>query len=297
MGLRFARILGKSLMVGLMASTGGRDMKKLISLGVVTSVILSLMLSAPLVHASSPNSGGPMPELTWTEGSPYPVVHGHTIFPPVPESRSASSSGFFTHWYAGGDYDSSTQQPARTITTTITTGTTNPNSADFYYVLVSAFDNNGSYDQLGFSADNGVWGLSYSWTSGNGKHTVYHYSANALQLAPKTAYTFTITVSGGAATFAVTGGTSWSLPAATGGTNLVLANFYAGYYDYTDYEEVWQTSNHGGAPQFNFDFTKNSWTGTSGGPNKPTWTTFITPKTPTYIVLSFLVNGNVIVTN
>jgi hypothetical protein len=269
-------------------------MRKLISSSVVAAIVVSLLLAAPAAYASPPDSppGGPIPEQAWTEGSPFPVVHGHTVFPPEPGPKLASSTGFQTHWYAGSVDPSSTQQDARSISTTITVPGSTPNSVDFYYVILSAFDSNGSYDQIGFSADYGTWGLSYSWTSNKGRHTTYHYSPNAKTLTPGT-YTFTITTAGGVTDFAAYQGSTqvWSLnPAApTGGNYLVLANSYSGYYDYTDYEEVWQTSTRGGAPGSDFTFSPNTWTGTDSSVNPPAWTIFTTAKTPGNVAVN--ING------
>ncbi len=249
-------------------------------MGVVASILLCVLLATPAAYAQSP-SHMPVPQLSWTEGNPFPIVNGHVTYPPkTPEPRGPS--GYSSHWYAGGVDSSSTPQDATTISTTITVPNSTPNSGDFYYVLLSAFDNAGSYDQLGFSADYGKWGLTYSWTYTKGRHTTYYYSPDAMELTAGQTYTFTITTTGGVTHFATSSG--WSLDAPTGGNYQVLAPSYSGYYDYTDYEEIWQTSTRKGVPAFDFVFSSNSWISTGGISSSWTnWTQFTTNKTPSNV--------------
>jgi hypothetical protein len=41
--------------------------------------------------------------------------------------------------------------------------------------------------------------------------------------------------------------------------SLLVQATYCGYYDYTDYEEVWYTHSSGGYPNFDFYFIKNAY--------------------------------------
>jgi hypothetical protein len=169
--------------------------------------------------------------------------------------------------------------------------TSAPGSDEFYYVLLSAWDSAGSYDQIGFSDDYGTWGLAYSWTSGTPNNPIYHYSANAMALSLGTTYTFNITTVSGGTYFAVYQGSTiaWSYYAPTGGSYLILSSAYSGYYDYTDYEEVWQTSTPGGAPAFDFYFYDNYWISTTKSSNAATWTAF-SSAAPSNVVV--VINGN-----
>jgi parallel beta-helix repeat protein len=137
-----------------------------------------------------------------------------------------------------------------------------PRSDEFYYVLLSAWTDTGSYVQIGFSDDYGTWGLTYSWTSGS----TYHYSPNAMALSEGSTYTFYITTQNGYTYFTAYQGLTyvWSLVAPTGGNYLYLHYLNNGAYGYTNYEEVWQTSLPGGSPAFDFYFFGNYWVSLSG---------------------------------
>jgi hypothetical protein len=167
-----------------------------------------------------------------------------------------------------------------------------PRSDEFYYVLLSAWDSAGSYDQIGFSDTYGVWGLTYAWTTGPPRNPTYHYSSNAKAVSLGLAYTFCITTQDGFAHFVAYLGSSqfWFLDTPTGGKYLVVQNSYAGYYGYTDYEEVWQTHVPGGSPDFNFYFYNNYWVSTDGAPNIAGWNAFKTPNAPSG--LTVVVSGN-----
>ena len=246
-------------------------------------------------------AGATIPELSWTEGQPFPTVEGSIIFPSLaprlPGALAAQS--YATHWYAGSVYPSwLPTQNAVTIYTTINVPSSGPSSDEFYYVLLSAWDSAGSYDQIGFSDTWGTWGLTYSWTSGPPSNPTYHYSSNAMPLSLGVAYTFYITTQSGVTHFAAYQSLSqvWSLDAPTGGNYLVLSYSYSGYYDYTDYEEVWYTSTPGGAPAFSFYFYNNYWIPTSGGSNAATWSSWTSSGTPSNVVV--VISGDsVLVTN
>ena len=222
---------------------------------------------------------GLVPALSWTQGQSFPVVSGRTIYPtlapPVSASASVSPPEYSTHWYAGSDYQGSSET-AQTINVTIRVPYSAPLSDEFYYVILSAWDSNGSYDQLGFSNTYGTWGLSYSWTSGPASNPTYHYSSNAMALSVGATYTFSITTEGGVTQFIAYQNSTqvWSLDAPTGGNYLVVSSLYSGYYNYTDYEEIWQTDTSGGSPAFDFYFYDNYWVPTGGGENAATWTSW-----------------------
>ena len=222
---------------------------------------------------------GLVPALSWIQGQSFPVVSGRTIYPtlapPISASASVSPPEYSTHWYAGSDYQGSSET-AQTINVTIRVPYSAPLSDEFYYVILSAWDSNGSYDQLGFSNTYGTWGLSYSWTSGPASNPTYHYSSNAMALSVGATYTFSITTEGRVTQFIAYQNSTqvWSLDAPTGGNYLVVSSYYSGYYNYTDYEEIWQTDTSGGAPAFDFYFYDNYWVPIGGGENAATWTSW-----------------------
>lgn len=122
---------------------------------------------------------------------------------------------------------------------------------EFFYVLLSAFDNNGSYDQIGISDDNGTWGLTLSYTydtSGTGCSgtLAYVFTPDYVTLTQGTTYTFAMVFYSafpGDMAFIVSQGAVIlvDLPVATGGTAFDLQNTNCGYYGTTDYEEVYTT--------------------------------------------------------
>ncbi len=134
--------------------------------------------------------------------------------------------------------------------------------AEFYYVIMSAFDNNGSYDQIGLSDDYGVWGMTYSYTydtAGTGctGTLAYVYNPDTFNLNPGQWYTFGMifyTNYPGDMSFYVFQGSAlvYQLTVYTGGTAFVLQNNNCGYYGTTDYEEVYDTQQ--GVPDVDMHF-------------------------------------------
>jgi len=184
-----------------------------------------------------------------------------------------------THWYAGSIYPSSNAtQNATSIYATIRVPNNAPLPDEHYYVFLSAWDSNKSYDQIGFDAINGSWGLVYSWTTLDGGGNLHYHPDNLSQyddemnLSLGTTYTFSITVQFGYTDFSVyQGGTLvWEELASTGGYYLILSNNYYvnsnyGYVpDFQDYEEVWLTHTANGAPNFDFYFYNQYWVSTNG---------------------------------
>jgi hypothetical protein len=214
-----------------------------------------------------------------------PVILGSPI-----QSRA---SGYSTPWYAGSVYPSwLPTQDASEIYVSITVPSSAPRSDEFYYLLLSAWDSNGSYDQIGFSNFYGTWELAYSWTTGPPSNLTFHYPLNLNEtrtLTEGATYTFSISflTMNGVALFRAELGTPqsdatpfWSLNATTGGNYLILSNTYSGYLGYTNYEEVWYTHTSGGFPNFDFYFYNNSWVALNHTTNPTTWTVLDTTARP-----------------
>lgn len=244
-------------------------------MGLANNILCSANEGFPIRLANHVSS---LPELNWTKGDSFPVVLGSTIYPaldppPIPPPNQ-------TRWYAGSVYPSNaTTQNPRTACVSMNVPASSPRSDEFYYVLLSAWDSNGSYDQIGFSDTYGSWGLAYSWTTGPSSNLTFHYSSKAMALSSGLTYTFNITVKSGLTHFVVFQGSTkiWSLEAPTGGDYLVLSNSHnAETYGYTDYEEVWKASTFKGTtPEFDFNFSDNYWTSMNGN-NSPTgWSTLL----------------------
>jgi len=223
-------------------------------------------------------------ELSWTSGA-FPTFHGKVVSPPLASPATPSSqASTSTHWYAGAFFSGS-PATASSVVARIATPPL-PKSDEFYYVLASVWDDSGSYDQIGFADVYGVWGLTYSWTSGPCSNLTYNFNPDAIELDPSTAYTFYITSSGstdgGASGIwfeAWTGTTKvWSLFAPNGATALKIAPTNCGYYDYTNYEEVWNTDVPGGSPNFDFRFSTNEWLGSNW--TASVWAPFSAARSP-----------------
>src|SRR5208283_4494423 len=136
--------------------------------------------------------------------------------PPHPDAVPSSRSSFSGHYYAGVMFDG-TNTTASQIRATLNVPRDTPTASDFYYVLVSAWDDAGSYDQIGFSSGGGVFGVSYSTTTPCA--TNYLFSSDAYNLTGGLEYTFQMIVSGGTVDFTVSTpsqGTVWSYSAVTG---------------------------------------------------------------------------------
>jgi hypothetical protein len=251
---------------------------------VLVSVIVLLLSSSLNVTFTGSNQNvakSAKSEYYWSIGDTFPMVDGHKIFPPTGPTISKTSGAPL--WYAGSVSSWVSNRSARTIGMTIRIPYSTPRPDEFYYVLLSAFDSAGSYDQIGFSNDYGTWGLAYSWTTGPVNNLTFHYTSNALALSLGATYTFNITTQSGISSFACYKGSSqiWSSNASTGGDFLVLSRYNPLFPSYTDYEEIWNTSISGGSPAFDFLFSNNYWVSVYGPINAVTdWTTYFSKEAP-----------------
>ena len=215
-----------------------------------------------------PSAGGSL-EMP-SQGSPRPFA--------IPANSPAAYNG---HYWAGSLYTG-----AAAIATDMRVEIQVPDDvpqADFYYVLLSVWDNAGSYDQVGFTNDYGTWGVAYSTTSpvtsagGCPTTPTYYYSPDAYSLTAGQSYYFGMSISAGAVQFtASAGGTGivvWSTSASTGGSDFLVQGSYPcgsfSWDDYTDYEEVYTTA--GSVPPYDFFFTNNHVTPSSYGGNVTAW--------------------------
>jgi hypothetical protein len=178
------------------------------------------------------------------------------------------------HWYAGGVY-SSASTTASEVGTTVKLPSGAPSSTEYYYVILSIWDNTGSYDQIGFSDDYGVWGLTYSYTTGPCTSPTYNYKPDVLTLQAGVKYSFNVSIaSGGGIDFDAYKGTKnvYSLYVPNGATSLQVDSTYCGDYGYTVYEEAYMPTSTT-VPASSFTFTSNSYH--SGSTTKAsTWSAF-----------------------
>jgi len=182
--------------------------------------------------------------------------------PSPPRPAPAQYSG---HYYAGTYYTGS-NFTSHQLSATIQIPLDVAGSQDFYYVILSLWDNASSYDQIGFANSGGVFGIAYSTTSTCAGY--YYYSPDAYPLTPGLTYNFSMSISAGTVFFVVSylnGTPVWTLNQGTGGFYFVEAPFYSCFfsaynititaYDYTDYEEVYNTANN--VPPYDFFFGAN----------------------------------------
>ncbi len=191
--------------------------------------------------------------LHWSPGEAYPTLNGHAAPPPgvgpaLPATPPPSTGG---HWYAGSYFAGTSSVQSWIVTEISVPSAKAPTASEFYYVILSVWDNGGSYDQIGFTDDNGVWGLAYSYTTGTCA-TSYVYTPDEQTLKGGQEYFFAITTEDGpgawleAYTVSHTGAITeiFGLHAPTGASDpgLEIAYTYCADYDYTDYNEVYGTT-------------------------------------------------------
>jgi len=250
--------------------------------------------------------------LRWTKGQPYPVVNGKAVPPPdAPPSNagSAPATSYGGHWYAGSVYSGTSKLNTWVISEISIPSTAASDKSEFYYVLLSIWDNAGSYDQIGFSGDYGVWGLTYSYTTGPCTNPTYVYTPDYFSLKAGQEYVLAISSQNTpythlqVYTVSSTGVLSliFDIGAPTGVSNPGLEQeaFYCGAYDYTDYEEVYGTLSYTqpdpyGAPGgFQWYFHDNLNAPLNTGPWTFTkWTAWWTTNTPPTAVGSPAVIGS-----
>lgn len=184
----------------------------------------------------------------------------HPWLVPVSPAPSAGPALYTTHYWAGAYYSGSSGTSTQ-LSTTVTIPTAVPSSSEFYYVLLSAWDSAGSYDQVGFTNDYGHWGFTYSYTTSCAG--TYYYNPSYVTLTRGWTYTFTMNLSGtGNLTFAAKHAGSYvvSYTAASGGKHFLDQGTYscnsASYYDLTDYEEAYAVVQP--MPSFDYFFKSNA---------------------------------------
>ncbi|MFQ5961962.1 MAG: hypothetical protein ACE5MG_11260, partial [Candidatus Methylomirabilales bacterium] len=184
--------------------------------------------------------------------------------------------GFIAQWYAGAVY---LGNPTTTTSLQVDIQVPHdyPPSGDFYYVLLSVWDNNDAYDQIGFAATDGHWGLT--WAALEVCAEAIFFDPDAYVLSLGKTYTFKMEISAGLVTFSAYLGLTqvWSLSHFTGGTAFVLDDEYScggqTYRDYTDYEEVFDLVDEfefGSLPSYSFFFSDNK----AGGVSVTDWGRF-----------------------
>jgi hypothetical protein len=263
--------------------------KKIVQLFIITALAILVVSLSGIALFSFPSQTASIENTLNIPAGPSTIVVSRSS----PFGIIGASNGPATsyHWYAGGVY-SGAAESAKLVTTTITVPKGTPESSQFYYVILSVWDNakNPSYDQIGYSADYGAWGLTYSYTTGSCSDPTYHYNPDAKGLTAGKTYEFSISVasSGGVLLKAYSGKTLiYSNDVKNGATALAVSTTGnpCKDYGYTVYEEAYMPTK-GEVPAFNFIFTANSWASSTKS-TATSWKAFhISAPSPVKVSLS-----------
>jgi hypothetical protein len=192
------------------------------------------------------------------------------------DSQSILTTAPLAHWYLGAQYSGS-QYNAHSVSCHLTVPSGYDVNTEFYYVILSVWDDGYSYDQIGLANNLGQWVVVWSWTSPDVTQPDgcdYHHSNNAYTLSLNTEYVFSMTLgAGGQLDYFVknTGGTTlWTLHQDVGDDSysfVIASSFYYPYYgygagddmlDFTDYLECWNMEQTIRSPAFNWEFLYTS---------------------------------------
>lgn len=281
----------------LIINKPGFSMKKVQIYLLSTFVILCFGLYGATSHiswsAASPAQDAPSTAAS-SAGSPFQAirVNGGPLLNEGPD---------YYHWYAGAVFTGSTTNSTQIRSNITVPSGAPPKSNQFYYVILSIWDNTGSYDQIGFTDDNGLWGLAISYTTGFNVTTCsgtlhYHYGADYANLTAGTQYSFSITIKSGTVYLqAYTGSTFvYQIKTHNGATSFSVANSFCGYYDYTVYEEAYMNTATA-VPNHNFYWPYSYY---QPGKKAPDWSGFkISAPSKVSVVISGPGNDKCLIKN
>lgn len=224
------------------------------------SALMTARNAAPL-----PVPGPTVSPATW---APQPIGASSHASHPAPvvgrasprETPSSPSPAYLAwHYWVGAVYNGPPGSAA-SVETQLQVPHSSTETDDYYVVLLSAFDNSGTYDQIGIVGANGHWAVSIEQLSACGSHDIYDGPSPGLERG--VTYTFGMSIASGTLTFYVYKGstTVLSTPVSTTATAFVLDQIDCD--NYTLYEEVFKTSTQN-EPSWDFFFTSNKAGGTA----------------------------------
>lgn len=228
-----------------------------------------------------------------------PPAKGLASHPVTTGVHPATYSG---HYWIGATYSGSATT-ATYVYTTIGTPSSAPRYNDVYYELLSAWDSNGNYDQIGLASfycsttlysscsNSDNWFIIYSQgtVSSPGCTITYHTTITSatVYLGIYSDYTFGMTLTGVHLAFDVYAGSSFGgtnvlgVAIADTASNFAIASTYtcegSSEPDFQVYEEVYDISNTMSAPQWNSGFANTYY----GSTDNNQWTTYISTSAPT----------------
>ncbi len=115
---------------------------------------------------------------------------------------AAGCSPFFTCWWLGSNY-SWFDTTGTELKVDIRLPTTTPKSTDFYAVLLSAYDNANSYDQIGFVVQNGAVNFAWSYSTCSGGISSHWLDGSLYPFTSAELYTFRMWFANGFVYYAV----------------------------------------------------------------------------------------------
>lgn len=172
----------------------------------------------------------------------------------------------FAYWTCDGGIPCTTQ----TVWTSIGTPSSDPKAGDFYYELLSVYDSNGNYDQIGIDSNasaHSSWGVTIANCNCDCSHGFY--KTDVVALNPYSTYSFKMLLTGTNIQFelydgvGVSGSPIWTYQRSdsAGWFDIEQINTCDGtnYNDFTVYEEVYYISTTQNFPQWDFEFADTSW--------------------------------------
>ncbi len=206
---------------------------------------------------------------------------------------SAALAGYSGHYWVMGR-DAGASQHVLSVAASVKTPNIGPKSGDYFYVLLSVWDSNDNYDQIGFASNyqppsgwtgssSDSWDVTWDFLTNCAQNTQQgtNWDVNAANLGPGTTYTFQLKLltssnqleylvrDGGPA-----GSVLWTKYITDNAAYLDVGRYHAcsngqSWTDYTDWEEVFFLSQQS-FPNWDFFFNNNSpsnivWEGVAKG--------------------------------
>lgn len=231
----------------------------------IGSVFVLVATGAPALRAGTAGVDTVGPSKAPTPGSrPASTVTSFAAIT-VPSGGFVPVPTYSGHYWLGAVY-SGASTTAESLSVDINVPDDLPDGG-VYFAILSAWDNAGSYDQVGLADYYGTFAVGYS-TSSYCAATYYTNDLAAL-VSRGMSYQFAMTISDGTVEFQVrsasSGSLAFSTSVSTGGSEFLVSSTYSCNSEtdagYTDYEEVY--SSPGPLVPYDFWFTDNDASGSA----------------------------------
>jgi len=168
---------------------------------------------------------------------------------------------------------------------------------DNYYELLSIYDNQNYYDQIGMASYYGTWQFMWStWAQCGLPPAPANWSNHSFSLHQNTQYTFVMSISGGKTLFDIylgsgTGALLQSNSYPTGASYFIASNTACGNSDYRVFEEIYNIASNQLVPNWAFSFDNLH----AGGSPVSSWSVYW-PQPPGDIQYK-TINNNALILN